>query len=425
MKIVSLLLLCFIFSLATPQKASAQNTAVDFQVFYDELSPYGTWINNPNYGYVWIPNVGAGFAPYVTDGNWVLTDDGWTWVSDYSWGWAPFHYGRWFTDPFYGPTWIPDYQWGPGWVTWRRSDDYFGWAVMGPGISFSMSFGNDYNVPNNDWRFVRSRDFGRSDMHNYYMNPSNNISIISNTTIINNRRTDNVRHSSYNAGPERQDVEKHAGRTFTPIHINETKTPGQNFSNGQLHMYRPQMQNNPNKARPAPARVSSLADVKTRDQRTTQSPQHINQSTIQQPQHNSQPITQPIQQSAQHNNKPTTQQHQSEPVKQQPAQQQHNNPQTQQHQPAQPQHSNPAPQQHQPTQAPPKQQQPTQPQHSNPPPQQHQPTQAPPRQQQPVQPQHSNPAPQQHQPVQPQHSNPPPQQQSAPNREEKKPPHDN
>ena len=25
-----------------------------FQTFYDALSPYGTWVQNPNYGYVWL-----------------------------------------------------------------------------------------------------------------------------------------------------------------------------------------------------------------------------------------------------------------------------------------------------------------------------------------------------------------------------------
>jgi hypothetical protein len=85
-----------------PEKASAQ-ASVSFQLFYDDLSPYGYWVDNPNYGYVWVPNVSPGFSPYGTNGHWVFTDYGWTWVSDYAWGWAPFHYGRWYSDPMYGP----------------------------------------------------------------------------------------------------------------------------------------------------------------------------------------------------------------------------------------------------------------------------------------------------------------------------------
>jgi len=37
---------------AAPRQADAQ---VSFQVFYDELSPYGTWVDDPEYGYIWIP----------------------------------------------------------------------------------------------------------------------------------------------------------------------------------------------------------------------------------------------------------------------------------------------------------------------------------------------------------------------------------
>ena len=91
---------------AAPQKASAQ-VSVSFQVFYDDLSPYGNWVDNPNYGYVWVPDVSPGFTPYGTNGYWAFTEAGWTWVSEYPWGWAPFHYGRWYADPMYGYMWIP------------------------------------------------------------------------------------------------------------------------------------------------------------------------------------------------------------------------------------------------------------------------------------------------------------------------------
>ena len=83
------------------------------QVFYDELSPYGTWVNYPDYGYVWVPDAGSDFRPYATNGYWTYTDYGWTWVSNYIWGWAPFHYGRWFYDDYYGWAWVPGNEWAP------------------------------------------------------------------------------------------------------------------------------------------------------------------------------------------------------------------------------------------------------------------------------------------------------------------------
>ena len=94
---------------------------ITYQTFYDDLSPYGQWIDYPEYGYVWMPNVGSMFKPYATNGQWVYTDEGWTWSSGYNWGWATFHYGRWFFDPNYGWMWIPGYQWAPAWVSWRQS----------------------------------------------------------------------------------------------------------------------------------------------------------------------------------------------------------------------------------------------------------------------------------------------------------------
>ena len=51
-----------------------------FQIFYDELAPYGKWIDYPGEGYVWCPRVEANFQPYSTRGNWVNTEHGWTWA---------------------------------------------------------------------------------------------------------------------------------------------------------------------------------------------------------------------------------------------------------------------------------------------------------------------------------------------------------
>ena len=164
-KINLLIIFLTVGTLLQPQKATAQ-VSVNFQVFYDDLSPYGNWVDNSNYGYVWIPDVSNGFTPYNTNGHWVYTDAGWTWVSNYSWGWAPFHYGRWYNDSFYGWVWVPDTEWGPGWVTWRSSNDYYGWAPIGPGIDIQIAYSNGYNVPYNQWTFVPTRNFGSTNINN-------------------------------------------------------------------------------------------------------------------------------------------------------------------------------------------------------------------------------------------------------------------
>jgi len=343
---ISLFLVVFSCCLTAPQKTSAQGGYVSFQVFYDDLSPYGMWINNPDYGYVWVPNVAPGFTPYATNGYWVLTDEGWTWVSNYSWGWAPFHYGRWFTDATYGPMWVPDNEWGPGWVSWRRSSGYYGWAPIGPGVSIDVAYGNGYSIPNNQWTFVRDRDFGRTNINNYYINNSRNVTIINNSTVISNTRTDKLRNTTYNTGPARNEVEKYAGRKFTPVSIRESSKPGQSIQNNKLQIYRPQVQKNTtNGARPAPAKVAELKDVKPVKQQTP--PQHINQPRDQQaaPKQNGQPAKQQ-QAQPQPNSQPkhqTPPQQMNQPKDQQVAPRQNGQPTKQQQ--AQPQPNNKPPKQ--------------------------------------------------------------------------------
>ncbi|HEY6063320.1 MAG TPA: DUF6600 domain-containing protein [Chitinophagaceae bacterium] len=314
-----------------PQKASAQ-LSVNFQIFYDDLSPYGNWVDNSDYGYVWSPDVSSGFSPYNTDGHWIYTYAGWTWVSDYSWGWAPFHYGRWFYDRYYGWLWAPDTEWGPGWVTWRRSNDYYGWAPIGPGISFEIAYGSGYNLPYNQWTFVRDRDFGRTNINNYYINNSNNITIINNTTVINNIRTDDGRNTRYNAGPDRNDVERHAGRTFTPVAVTESNKPGQNLSNGSLQLYRPRVERNNDAGRkPIPSKVANLEDVKSARQRNNEGRQQKEfQPNREQPsrqQSNDQPSMQPVKQ---RNDQPTREQpvkqRNDQPTREQPVRQRNDQP---------------------------------------------------------------------------------------------------
>ncbi|MGB2867648.1 MAG: DUF6600 domain-containing protein [Bacteroidota bacterium] len=251
-----------------PQQASAQQGSVSFQVFYDELSPHGVWVDYPRYGYVWIPNGDPGFSPYATAGHWVYTEYGWTWVSDYPWGWATFHYGRWDFDDTYGWFWVPDDEWGPAWVSWRRSPGYYGWAPLRPGISLSISFGGGNYERSERWIFVRDGDISRSDVSSRYINRSRNVTIINNSSVIINTRKDNRRNVTYVVGPDRDDVQRATRTTITSVAIRENDKPGRQWSNGELHIYRPQVQKrSANGQSPAPTRVMNLNDVKPAKER--------------------------------------------------------------------------------------------------------------------------------------------------------------
>ena len=263
LKVLAILLFFGTASIIIPKQAAAQQSGVSFQVFYDQLSPYGQWINYSNYGYVWLPNAGSDFVPYSSAGHWIYTEYGWTWVSDYSWGWAPFHYGRWDFDNFYGWMWIPDNEWGPSWVTWRRGNGYYGWEPMGPGISISMSFGRSYNSHNDHWMFVRDRDIEQRNINHYYVNRTDHDRIIRDSRIINRTYVDDRRRSTYVSGPTREDVQRVTGRTINSVAIQDNERPGQNMSNGQLRMYRPEVRrNNDNERTPTPSSITNLRDVR-------------------------------------------------------------------------------------------------------------------------------------------------------------------
>ncbi|CAN5447295.1 hypothetical protein BH09BAC6_BH09BAC6_04550 [soil metagenome] len=225
------------------QQAYADPQQTD-QVFYDELSPYGQWIDYPEYGYVWQPNVDPDFRPYETNGQWAYSEYGWTWVSNYSWGWAPFHYGNWFFDGNYGWMWAPGNQWAPAWVTWSQSGDYYGWAPVPP----RQSYNSGWRPRDNDWNFVNARNINRGYVHNYVVRNSN---VARNVSYINN---ENVSGGRYNRGPRVNDVETRTNSRITPVRVSGSTRPGHSFTKDQLVIYRPTINQNTNTGnnRPAP-----------------------------------------------------------------------------------------------------------------------------------------------------------------------------
>ncbi len=130
------------------QRLSNRKTSRKIIFLWSALSPYGSWVNVPNYGLCWQPCASAyntGWAPYCTQGRWVYTDCGWYWMSNYSWGWSTFHYGRWFHDTNRGWCWQPGTMWAPSWVFWRQVGSYCGWAPLPPNSYYKQGTGLVYN----------------------------------------------------------------------------------------------------------------------------------------------------------------------------------------------------------------------------------------------------------------------------------------
>jgi hypothetical protein len=194
-----------------PLVQAAQPTYVteappEVNYFYQDLSPYGTWVVLDGVGWCWQPRavvVNHAWRPYCDDGSWVYTDCGWFWRSSYSWGWAPFHYGRWYMHDRCGWVWTPDRTWGPAWVTWRSYGDTCGWAPLPPHAVFnahsgwhyngvSVAVGFDFGLHADHFTFIGVHDFTHHDYAHSRLpatrvrNIYNNTTIINNTTVVNN-----------------------------------------------------------------------------------------------------------------------------------------------------------------------------------------------------------------------------------------------
>jgi hypothetical protein len=212
-------LLAVALALAPVARTNAQDApapGANFDLFYNNLADDGDWYNTPEYGYVWQPYIAAqnnAWRPY-SDGYWAQTDDGWTWVSYESFGWAAYHYGRWTRLNDLGWAWVPGYDWGPGWVSWRTSDDYVGWAplppqresvgfegsVGAPGASFSISYNDvedesqgytpavdaNFDIGPQNYCFVSVRNFGAPVLSEVLLPPQQNFTIVQNTVNVTN-----------------------------------------------------------------------------------------------------------------------------------------------------------------------------------------------------------------------------------------------
>ncbi len=138
------------------------------EVFYDELEPWGAWLHDDRFGFVFAPS-DRDYTPY-TDGRWAATEFGPTWISDHPIDWAVSHYGRWVHDGEW--LWIPDTRWGPAWVEWRRADTWLGWAPLG--LSSHTT-----DIPYDAWRFVPVRRIYDRRLHRHYVAPQQIESLVS------------------------------------------------------------------------------------------------------------------------------------------------------------------------------------------------------------------------------------------------------
>jgi len=269
LKAILILLISFSFLQIIPEKTMSAplQASVSFQFFYDQLTPYGSWVSYPQYGYVWIPAAGASFRPYLTNGHWIFTDDGWMWASYYDWGWAPFHYGSWILDPGFGWVWVPGYNWAPAWVTWGDYNGYYGWAPVGPDFSFSFA---SYYPPIDYWCFMHPAHMTAAIYRdNYFVAHNRRIVLDENAVVINSIRNVTVinnvtkqRDASFNAGPRREEFENTAKTKVKQVSIRESAQPGKiQADESSVNIYRPRVAKESLTAA-KPKKISTAEEVK-------------------------------------------------------------------------------------------------------------------------------------------------------------------
>jgi hypothetical protein len=204
---------------AMRQAEAGVDVSVDF--FYDNLGSDGSWVEVADYGYCWQPSVAVSdskWRPY-SDGYWAYTDVGWTWVSNEDFGWATYHYGRWTRLRDRGWFWVPGREWGPAWVSWRTGGDYVGWAPLPPRGGGDVEYENrpisgqvdvEFDIGPEYYNFVDVRYIGEPVLRERIIQPSLNITYISNTVNVTNiSYTNSV---VYNYGPDYNTLSRYSAR---------------------------------------------------------------------------------------------------------------------------------------------------------------------------------------------------------------------
>jgi hypothetical protein len=229
------------------ESSAPVDDASSISFYFDDLAPYGTWVDLTPYGWVWVPvDTPVGWRPY-TVGYWTYSDEGWLWVSEDPWGWIPYHYGRWTWDRDYGWLWVPGDVWAPAWVAWRYGPGWVGWAPLPPDVSWRPDIGLMYTDPDLDrhihkyrWCFTPAGDFGTTRERVRVEPASRNVTLLGTTRNV----------TKYAAAPRPIEegmnpdlIAERGGSPIVPLPIVDSPNPihvqGVTFRERSLEVYRP------------------------------------------------------------------------------------------------------------------------------------------------------------------------------------------
>jgi len=212
----------------------------DHSLFYEQLAPYGRWMDVSGYGYCWRPTLTtARWKPYV-DGCWVWSSMGWTWQSNEPFGWATYHYGRWMNLSRHGWVWVPGSEWAPAWVSWRQSRDHVGWAPLPPDRGSISGVYRDcdtqYNLGPSSYTFITTNHFVQPSYTTYCAPVMQNTTIFQSSVNVTQivRCDDQPRRGMFqhHGGPPRAQMERDCARPVPQIQV-------QSIAAGEIPRSRP------------------------------------------------------------------------------------------------------------------------------------------------------------------------------------------
>jgi hypothetical protein len=221
-----------------PEPSPSPASGPDSSFFYNDLAPYGTWVQAPDYGLSWQPTVetiDGDWSPYLDHGQWMDSDSGWYWQSDYSWGWAAFHYGRWVREPRLGWVWVPDNVWAPAWVAWRSSGSYYGWVPLPPG---GGALGAGIIVPPSSFVFVSAENFLSRRLRGKIAPAARVANLFAQSAPVGDYRL--VNDKIINGGISREAVVAATGKNTKPVTLRSVSSPTAVVADrATLAVYRP------------------------------------------------------------------------------------------------------------------------------------------------------------------------------------------
>lgn len=231
-----LLVCCLLLQEVPVVQAQYGDGEATYTDFYTGLAPYGQWIEDARFGFLWAPDVEEDFRPYYTNGRWVMTEAGNTWLSDYVWGWACFHYGRWIYNDFYGWLWQPGSYWGPAWVDWQASPNLYGWAPLTPEAVIDHDGVRDA-CPEDWWVFVPSNNIYTGNYQRYRVGTAPADGVASMLKYVN--RVTLYRDVACVEGPHINEVKKTTGEDVLLYKLRSGTSRNIRIHNDELRMFKP------------------------------------------------------------------------------------------------------------------------------------------------------------------------------------------